>query len=211
MNEKSLKESVVEFVEDFNKTNNNGCVLEICDLLEVCEKNDVSAKDIEKLLNVVDSIKQINVEKRKSIECALYEYVYQYNHSDHKGLRLSIANVRFCDTKRILWYVSLFYRNKRLISNFKICNWEKLRLLKTEVSKHEIVEGQETPNIEKLRSENKRLKYLKMCKVCEDKDSNRVCLPCGHLCTCELCCPALKNCPICKKVIRGTVSVFLPY
>ncbi|KAK2182415.1 hypothetical protein NP493_354g00014 [Ridgeia piscesae] len=59
---------------------------------------------------------------------------------------------------------------------------------------------------EKLETtEDQRLQ----CKICMDAEAKIVFLPCGHLCSCATCAPALRNCPICRALIRGTVRVFL--
>jgi baculoviral IAP repeat-containing protein 7/8 len=57
--------------------------------------------------------------------------------------------------------------------------------------------------------ENQRLKAERSCKICLDNDACVVFLPCSHLCCCSMCVLALKDCPICRKFIRGTVHVFL--
>ncbi|KAK2179127.1 hypothetical protein NP493_511g00010 [Ridgeia piscesae] len=48
------------------------------------------------------------------------------------------------------------------------------------------------------------------CKICMDDEAQILFLPCGHLCSCAKCAPALRNCPICRALIRGTVRVYLP-
>ena len=62
-----------------------------------------------------------------------------------------------------------------------------------------------------LLEENRQLKEEKLCKVCLDGESNTVFLPCGHLSCCDVCSPALKNCPICRAYIRGTVRIFVSW
>jgi len=57
--------------------------------------------------------------------------------------------------------------------------------------------------------ENKRLREVRTCKVCMDSEVNTVFLPCGHLVCCDTCSPALRNCAVCRALIRGTVRVFL--
>ncbi len=61
---------------------------------------------------------------------------------------------------------------------------------------------------EAIKTENRKLKESRLCKVCRDKDSNRLFLPCAHLASCSLCSPALTHCPQCKATIRGIVSVY---
>ena len=62
--------------------------------------------------------------------------------------------------------------------------------------------------LDHLRQINRTLKEAKVCKVCRDKDANRLFLPCAHLACCSLCSPAVRNCPQCKGSIRGIVSVY---
>lgn len=48
------------------------------------------------------------------------------------------------------------------------------------------------------------------CKVCLEKRVSRVFQPCGHLTCCADCAKMLKECPICRKVIKSLVIVVLP-
>jgi len=60
-----------------------------------------------------------------------------------------------------------------------------------------------------LRTENTRLKEQRTCKICMDGEVGVVFLPCGHLCSCVNCAPSLKDCPVCRRAIQGTVRTFL--
>ena len=60
-----------------------------------------------------------------------------------------------------------------------------------------------------LESENARLKEQRTCKICMDNEVGVVFLPCGHLCSCVLYAPSLKDCPVCRTNIQGTVRTFL--
>jgi len=60
-----------------------------------------------------------------------------------------------------------------------------------------------------LESENARLKEQRTCKICMDSEVGVVFLPCGHLCSCVLCAPSLRDCPVCRTNIQGTVRTFL--
>lgn len=64
---------------------------------------------------------------------------------------------------------------------------------------------------QRLLEENRLLTAMKLCKVCLDKDVNTVFLPCGHLVTCQDCAPRLRDCPVCRTYIRGTVKTFLSW
>lgn len=61
-----------------------------------------------------------------------------------------------------------------------------------------------------LEKENKMLRDQKTCKVCLDKEVGMVFLPCGHLCCCVSCAPAVRKCPICRGEIKGTVRTYIP-
>ncbi|KAJ8314750.1 hypothetical protein KUTeg_006900 [Tegillarca granosa] len=61
-----------------------------------------------------------------------------------------------------------------------------------------------------LEKENKMLRDQKTCKVCLDKEVGIVFLPCGHLCCCVSCAPAVRKCPICRGDIKGTVRTYIP-
>ncbi|XP_023329577.1 uncharacterized protein LOC111702197 isoform X2 [Eurytemora carolleeae] len=62
---------------------------------------------------------------------------------------------------------------------------------------------------ESLEDENARLKEQRTCKVCMDGEVGVVFLPCGHLICCVSCAPSLKDCPVCRCGIQGTVRTFL--
>ncbi|KAJ8314476.1 hypothetical protein KUTeg_006626 [Tegillarca granosa] len=66
------------------------------------------------------------------------------------------------------------------------------------------------PNMSDLEKENKMLRDQKTCKVCLDKEVGMVFLPCGHLCCCVSCAPAVRKCPICRGDIKGTVRTYIP-
>ena len=65
------------------------------------------------------------------------------------------------------------------------------------------------PEPKELEQENRRLKEQRLCKICMDNDVGVVFLPCGHLICCTLCAPALKDCPLCRQMIQGTVKTYM--
>ncbi|KAK6174437.1 hypothetical protein SNE40_017714 [Patella caerulea] len=62
---------------------------------------------------------------------------------------------------------------------------------------------------ESLREENEKLKNETTCRICLDNPAEILTLPCAHISSCASCAAALKKCPICRHVIKGTVKVFL--
>ena len=66
-------------------------------------------------------------------------------------------------------------------------------------------------DMESLKEENRRLKDTMLCKVCMEKDISTLFLPCSHLVCCDDCAPSLRNCPICRTAIRGTVRTYISW
>ena len=64
------------------------------------------------------------------------------------------------------------------------------------------------PNVD-LELENRRLKDQRTCKICMDREIGVVFLTCGHLISCVQCAPALKDCPLCRQPIVGTVKTYM--
>ncbi|XP_048769072.2 baculoviral IAP repeat-containing protein 2-like isoform X2 [Ostrea edulis] len=60
-----------------------------------------------------------------------------------------------------------------------------------------------------LIEENRKLKDLRLCKICLENDASIAMLPCGHLCCCADCAPAMRKCPICRQFVKGTVKTWL--
>lgn len=46
-----------------------------------------------------------------------------------------------------------------------------------------------------------------LCRVCYDRPINVVLVPCGHFDVCASCAERCKDCPICRRPIRGTVRI----
>ncbi|XP_064634420.1 uncharacterized protein LOC135492142 [Lineus longissimus] len=68
----------------------------------------------------------------------------------------------------------------------------------------------EIPGDEKsLVEENRQLKEQTTCKICMDNEVSMVFVPCGHLVACADCAPNLRECPICRRPITGTIRTFL--
>lgn len=62
---------------------------------------------------------------------------------------------------------------------------------------------------EALVLEHQMLLEQSLCKVCKDDNATTVFLPCGHMCTCVDCAPAMVKCPICQTFVKGTVKAIL--
>ncbi|KAL3882079.1 hypothetical protein ACJMK2_028452 [Sinanodonta woodiana] len=61
---------------------------------------------------------------------------------------------------------------------------------------------------EKIIREHRELRDATLCKICMENTISVVFLPCGHLVTCSDCAPAMRKCPICRALIKGTVKTF---
>uniref|UniRef100_H2Z945 RING-type domain-containing protein n=1 Tax=Ciona savignyi TaxID=51511 RepID=H2Z945_CIOSA len=53
------------------------------------------------------------------------------------------------------------------------------------------------------------LQEERKCKICLDRVSNIVFVPCGHLCCCSECADGMKKCPICRDKIREMYKTFM--
>eukprot|EP00095_Tigriopus_kingsejongensis_P005266 maker-scaffold464_size163657-snap-gene-0.31 protein:Tk05266 transcript:maker-scaffold464_size163657-snap-gene-0.31-mRNA-1 annotation:"apoptosis 2 inhibitor" len=62
---------------------------------------------------------------------------------------------------------------------------------------------------DQLEQENRLLKEQRTCKICMDNEIGVVFIPCGHLICCIQCVPALKDCPLCRQPIEGTVKTYM--
>jgi len=63
--------------------------------------------------------------------------------------------------------------------------------------------------VESWQKEIERLKEARNCKICWEHEASIVFLPCGHLCSCTSCAPALKNCAVCRAPINGVVRTYM--
>uniref|UniRef100_A0A2C9JBD6 RING-type domain-containing protein n=1 Tax=Biomphalaria glabrata TaxID=6526 RepID=A0A2C9JBD6_BIOGL len=69
-------------------------------------------------------------------------------------------------------------------------------------------EGSQSIESKLLKKENTNLKELMNCKVCRQRPSKSLFLPCGDLYACEECANQLSHCPNCRSRILGTVTTF---
>jgi predicted RNase H-like nuclease len=60
-----------------------------------------------------------------------------------------------------------------------------------------------------LKEENERLVDQLTCKICMEKESSIVFIPCGHVVSCETCAPHIRKCAICRKLIEGRVKTYM--
>ncbi|XP_061185834.1 putative inhibitor of apoptosis [Saccostrea echinata] len=67
----------------------------------------------------------------------------------------------------------------------------------------------DTEYTQSLIEEYRELRNLRVCKICRENDASIAMLPCGHLCCCPDCAPAMRNCPICGQFVKGTVRTWL--
>ncbi|GFO17516.1 baculoviral iap repeat-containing protein 7 [Plakobranchus ocellatus] len=63
--------------------------------------------------------------------------------------------------------------------------------------------------VESLKQTNNDLRLQTVCKICMDKEVAVVFLPCGHLVCCTECAAAMKDCPVCRKPVKGIVRAFM--
>ncbi|BFZ10832.1 hypothetical protein BsWGS_13870 [Bradybaena similaris] len=76
-------------------------------------------------------------------------------------------------------------------------------------SKQKLPPAKEEKEMKKLKDENGQLRQQTVCKICMDKEVAVVFLPCGHFVSCTDCAAAMKDCPVCRKQVRGIVRAFM--
>jgi len=57
----------------------------------------------------------------------------------------------------------------------------------------------------KLKADSDKL----TCKICEERPTIILFLPCGHLCCCDICSTTLTLCPMCRTEINSKVKAFI--
>ena len=63
--------------------------------------------------------------------------------------------------------------------------------------------------VSRLKQENKTLRSNMTCKICLDARVGKLFLPCRDLVCCEECSAAIRECPLCRERIEGTITTFL--
>ncbi|KAK7107759.1 hypothetical protein V1264_015621 [Littorina saxatilis] len=64
-------------------------------------------------------------------------------------------------------------------------------------------------SFEQLQETNHRLRRRVTCRLCGNRPVDTIFLPCGHLCTCEMCAATIRMCCLCNDRIRGTAHVYM--
>ncbi|KAK6985603.1 tumor necrosis factor receptor superfamily member 11B [Biomphalaria glabrata] len=64
-------------------------------------------------------------------------------------------------------------------------------------------------SIQDVKKNNKEMRQLATCKICLDNRIAAVFLPCSHFVSCLDCAMALRQCPVCRTTIKGTVRAFM--
>merc|ERR1711892_170495 len=83
-------------------------------------------------------------------------------------------------------------------------------ITKTNTSEiREPVTGVESTKLKGLQQEVQNLREERSCKICLENEASIVFLPCGHLCSCANCAPALKICAVCRAPIQGLVRTYM--
>ncbi|KAK3099027.1 hypothetical protein FSP39_025415 [Pinctada imbricata] len=86
---------------------------------------------------------------------------------------------------------------------------DAVTLLDDDQSKEIELEVKASPDDERAlrQEENEQLNERMKCRICKEKEVKVVFLPCGHLCSCAQCAPALRTCPVCSNKVSGTLGV----
>uniref|UniRef100_A0A2C9L8L9 RING-type domain-containing protein n=1 Tax=Biomphalaria glabrata TaxID=6526 RepID=A0A2C9L8L9_BIOGL len=87
-------------------------------------------------------------------------------------------------------------------------NASKLKALELDKVNSETL-ARDAEKLKTLKEHNNQHRQQTLCKICMEKNVEVVFLPCGHLVSCTECADAMKYCPVCRNLVRGTVRVFM--
>ena len=63
--------------------------------------------------------------------------------------------------------------------------------------------------LDRMAAQNKSLREERLCNICLDASAAVVFDPCGHLCACANCSPAVSECPMCRRWIAKKIRAFM--
>ena len=114
-------------------------------------------------------------------------------------------------TKDVTRAVQHFQQRKVPITAERLLNFIRkpsLQSSEAKIQDSDLSQSSERSSKNSLVQENQRLKMMKTCKVCLGTDVQTLFLPCRHLICCEQCSNSIRNCPICRRLILGTVKTY---
>lgn len=96
----------------------------------------------------------------------------------------------------------------------KICENETKKKTETEKEDEQnlgacfIPSSEEEENTSEKSSLEKE-SMINTCKVCLNSEIETIFLPCGHVCSCSKCAIIIKNCPICREIIKAFTRAYI--
>ena len=64
------------------------------------------------------------------------------------------------------------------------------------------------PDVHSMASDSQAASHT-TCVVCMCNPRSFTLIPCGHMAVCQSCCSRLKQCPLCRAVIRGVIRTYV--
>ncbi|KAH9487775.1 Baculoviral IAP repeat-containing protein 7 [Bulinus truncatus] len=121
----------------------------------------------------------------------------------------AVIELGYCE-ERVLKAAALVKKTENVLSSESIINLLKKRIKETTFNVNccrPSAEGtaiDPAPDVvDTLKEKNNSLRQQLLCKICMDKDVEIVFLPCGHLVSCTECASAMRDCPVCRKFVKG--------
>ncbi|KAL4232728.1 Baculoviral IAP repeat-containing protein 2 [Mactra antiquata] len=84
-----------------------------------------------------------------------------------------------------------------------------VNILTARIDAGEVLPTDEPPRVTDPNEENRRLKGIIKCMICEVNDINMLFLPCTHHKLCENCAEGRTHCPVCDKRIEDKIKTFM--
>ena len=85
---------------------------------------------------------------------------------------------------------------------------EKEELKEVVVSENKAIAKEQQPMSQDEVDQSGKANEDNECVICFDKPKQYLCVPCGHLCFCQDCKNATKDCPICRQKVVQIIKLF---
>lgn len=61
------------------------------------------------------------------------------------------------------------------------------------------------------RNSDKKVRFdnVKLCVICAENERENACIPCGHLCLCNVCSKKILHCPLCRKDVESFIHIYV--
>eukprot|EP00002_Diphylleia_rotans_P031548 TRINITY_DN6556_c0_g2_i1.p1 TRINITY_DN6556_c0_g2~~TRINITY_DN6556_c0_g2_i1.p1 ORF type:complete len:198 (+),score=39.07 TRINITY_DN6556_c0_g2_i1:456-1049(+) len=103
--------------------------------------------------------------------------------------------------------VGLADLDEKVLHELEATHLEALKLTQKELLRRQM--QTEKKSIEDLERAKRELEEKQTCKVCRERQTEVLLLPCRHQCLCGECAGQLQSCPVCRSQISDKIHIFI--